>query len=162
MKAAYILFIPIFLSFGFLAWCQNELNSEIIVNTWINEDIISEETTKDNTTICLAEIENQIFTISQFAEVKAIYDEVLNTQNNEDGEQFLGYYFSLKNVNDTDYDIALVENYPNRILNAYFFKVNKVSWEISSYDVIMDNYDSLPIDDSYSDFFSENCQNLTK
>lgn len=119
--------------------------------------------TKSTTPVCLAKIEKQIFNTPQFARVKEAYNETLDTPNDGEWEQFLGYYFNLEKVNDKDYEIALVENYSDRSLNSHFFKVEKENGQIFPYDIITDSYDeALATDPQYANFFTKNCQNLGK
>lgn len=113
------------------------------------------------TTLCLAEIEKQIFASPQFSGVKSAYDKALNNSNSE-WEPLLGYYLDLEQIDDQGYWVALAEEYPNRVLKYHRFQVNKKTWEIKEYDVVNDTYDeTIPSDENYSNFFAQNCKNPT-
>lgn len=116
---------------------------------------------ENQTMLCLAEIEKQIFASPQFSGVKSAYDKALNTSNSE-WEPLLSYYLDLEQIDDQGYWVALAEEYPIRVLKYHRFQVNKKTWEIKEYDVVNDTYDEIiPNDKNYSNFFAQNCKNLT-
>lgn len=122
----------------------------------------NDQKSESPTTLCLSEIEKQIFASPQFSGVKSAYDKAINTPNNEEWETLLGYYLDLEQIDDKGYWVALAEEYPNRVLKYHRFQVNKKTWEIKEYDVVNDTYDeTIPSDENYSTFFSKNCKNLT-
>ena len=122
----------------------------------------NDQKSENPTTLCLSEIEKQIFASPQFSGVKSAYDKALNTPNNEEWEPLLGYYLDLEQIDDKGYWVALAEEYPNRVLKYHRFQVNKKTGEIKEYDVVNDTYDEvIPSDENYSNFFAQNCKNLT-
>ena len=120
----------------------------------------NDQKSESPTTLCLSEIEKQIFASPQFSGVKSAYDKALNTSNSE-WEPLLSYYLDLEQIDDQGYWVALAEEYPDRVLKYHRFQVNKKTWEIKEYDVVNDTYDEIiPSDENYSTFFTKNCQNL--
>ncbi len=130
---------------------------------WVTQTTADKKDQKPEnpTTLCLSEIEKQIFASPQFSGVKSAYDKALNTSNSE-WEPLLSYYLDLEQIDDQGYWVALAEEYPNRVLKYHRFQVNKKTGEIKEYDVVNDTYDEvIPSDENYSNFFAQNCKNLT-
>lgn len=129
---------------------------------WVTQTTADKKDQKSEspTTLCLSEIEKQIFASPQFSGVKLAYDKALNNSNSR-WEPLLSYYLDLEQIDDQSYWVALAEEYPNRVLKYHRFQVNKKTWEIKEYDVVNDTYDeTIPSDENYSTFFTKNCQNL--
>ena len=126
---------------------------------WVTQTTADKKDQKSEnpTTLCLTEIEKQIFASPQFSGVKSAYEKALNTPNNEEWEPLLGYYLDLEQIDDQGYWVALAEEYPNRVLKYHRFQVNKKTWEIKEYDIVNDTYDeTIPSDENYLTFFSKN------
>ena len=129
-----------------------------------NKQLKSEQenqTSQTQTELCLTEIEKQIFASPEFVGVKQDYDKALTMPNQGDREQFLGYYLELESVYDKSYKLALVENYPSRVLKYHRFQVDKKTGEIRLYNITSDSYDEIiPHDERYPEFFAQHCKNL--
>lgn len=129
-----------------------------------NKQLKSEQenqTSQTQTELCLTEIEKQIFASPEFVGVKQDYDKALTMPNQGDREQFLGYYLELESVDDKSYKLALVENYPSRVLKYHRFQVDKKTGEIRLYNITSDSYDEIiPHDERYPEFFAQHCKNL--
>lgn len=109
---------------------------------------------------CLSFISKEIFSDPRFEKQKSTYDTLL-TKVDRDENDLIGYYFSFDDENPDFYDLALVENYEERVVSVEHFQVNKKTGEICIYDVVWDSCDeTISTDSSYSDFFLQHCNKL--
>ncbi|MCK9467284.1 MAG: hypothetical protein M0P94_03055 [Candidatus Absconditabacterales bacterium] len=152
MKKQFILaLLFIFIVGGLFSGCSK--------NTNLNKTKINLEPKES----CVEEISKQIFLEASFKNLKSIYDkELQDSILNEDNDKLIGYYFSFENTNKLNhYELALVENYKDRVTSVQHFQVNKKNGEICVYDIVDNTCEQkIKTDKKYLKFFNKNCKNL--